>query len=242
MSLPFFDVCHLSSTDSTNSVAVTAAEAGRPEGYVVCAAQQTGGRGRLGRTWESPEGNLYASILLRPRCSMQEACYYSFVAAMAVYDAIALVRGDTDLQLKWPNDVLIDGQKISGILIETAPVQEGVIDWLVMGVGINVSSSPDNTPYPTTNLAKEGADVSVASLLEAFLGALERWHSTLKHDGFGPVRRAWLADAKRGEVSVKLPSETLAGQFAGLDPTGGLILRLADGSERVIQAGDVFYS
>ena len=238
---PFFRLNCLDETDSTNHVAQTAALSGEPEGLVVQALRQTAGKGRRGRVWDSPEGNLYLSVLLRPRCALQEACFYSFAAALAVYDALAELRGEKDLQFKWPNDVLIDGKKISGILLEAAPVEQGLVEWVVLGVGINVASHPDVTAYPTTSLAQEGALASVDAVRRAFLKSLHHWCLTLRHDGFNPVRRAWLADARRGPMSVKVPSGEVEGAFGGLDDRGGLILRLADGSEKVIQTGDVFF-
>lgn len=229
-------------TESTNTLAKQAAEAGEPEGLVIQALRQTAGRGRHGRNWDSPEGNLYVSVLLRPHCPPQQACYYSFAAAMAVYDVIAEVRGDAELQFKWPNDVMIEGKKISGILLETAGIENGIVDWIVVGVGINVAYHPEWTLYPTTCLNKEGCEAPLETVLNGFLRSLHRWDMTLRRDGFGPVRRAWLADARRGHVRVKLPSGEAEGLFCGLDETGGLILRLADGVEKVIQAGDVFFS
>lgn len=239
---PFFRVRCLEEVDSTNLIAKNAAQAGEPEGLVIQALRQSAGKGRRGRTWDSPEGNLYLSVLLRPRCPLPEACFYSFAAALAVYEALAHLRGEEALQFKWPNDVLIDGKKISGILLEAAPVDEkGIVDWLVMGVGINVASHPDNPTYPATSLAWEGALVPLEDVRQAFLRSLHHWCLTLHHDGFNPVRRAWLADARRGPVRVRLPDGDITGDFGGLDETGSLILRLADGGEKVIQAGDVFF-
>ena len=241
MTPSFFRLKCLDSTNSTNVVVKEAAEAGEEEGLVVQALRQTAGKGRHGRSWESPEGNLYFSVLLRPRCSAQHAATYSFAAAMAVYEALAAVRGESGLELKWPNDVLIGGKKISGILLEAAPIEDGLVEWLVVGVGINVESHPEGTLYPATCLKAGGVDVAASDVLKAFLRSFHRWCLTLKHDGFGPVRRAWLADAKRGMVTVKTPSGEIAGLFCGVDHQGGLILRLADGTEKVIQAGDVFF-
>lgn len=238
---PFFRVETKGVTTSTNDDVCAAAKAGESEGYVVQALQQKSGRGRHGRTWESPEGNLYASILLRPHATPQQIAFYSFATAMAVYDAVLAAKPSANVQLKWPNDVLVDGKKISGVLLETAPVDNGVVDWVVIGVGINVNSCPENAMYPTTSLKEEGVKVSVDDVLKELLKSFDQWHLTLRFDGFRPVRRAWLAYAKLGAMTVRLPSETLEGEFAGMDETGGLMLRLPDGSERTISSGDVFY-
>lgn len=229
-------------TNSTNDDAKAAALAGESEGYVVQALRQKAGRGRHGRVWESPEGNLYVSVLLRPRATLQQVTFYSFAAAMAVYDAVLAAKPDANIQLKWPNDVLVGGKKISGVLLEAAPVENGIVDWLVIGVGINVASYPETTLYPATSLKAEGVEASVSQVLEDFLKSLDHWHMTLRYDGFRPVRRAWLADAKLGGMVVRLPREELSGSFGGLDECGGLILRMADGTDRVIEAGDVFFT
>ena len=242
MSTPFFRIQKLETTNSTNTVVMDAAIKGEAEGLVVCADQQTAGRGRRGRAWESPKGNLYTSVLLRPCCSPQEACYYSFAAAMAVFYALAELGLGKNMQMKWPNDVLLNDKKVSGVLLEAAPVENGIVEWIALGVGINIASCPSDALYPATSLADEGLDVTVDRVLDGFLRALDHWRLTLKYDGFNPLRVVWLADAKRGAMSVKMPHQTLEGDFGGLDSSGGLILMLADGSERVIQAGDVFFS
>ncbi len=242
MTPSFFRIQELDVTASTNAVAKQAAEAGEAEGLVVRALRQTAGKGRLGRTWESPEGNLYASVLLRPRSiTLQWAALYSFAAALAVHDAVLKACPEASLQLKWPNDVLVEDKKISGILIETAPVVQNLVDWIVVGVGINVASHPQEALYPTTSLSEQGASVTVDAILTYFLQSLEQWRQTLYYDGFCPLRKAWLSDAKMGPMVVRTPTGEIQGDFAGIDPKGGLILRLAEGAETVIQTGDIFF-
>jgi BirA family biotin operon repressor/biotin-[acetyl-CoA-carboxylase] ligase len=111
----------------------------------------------------------------------------------------------------------------------------------VIGAGINVAHHPENALYPTTSLAALGVSIPVEEMLQQFLLSLDHWRKTLLYDGFSPIRKAWLADAKMGEVVVKASSGDVAGDFAGVDESGGLILRLANGQETVIQAGDVFF-
>lgn len=227
--------------DSTNALAKQAAEAGEAQGLVIQANSQTDGRGRQKRQWISPEGNLYLSVLLRPDFSPQQAGYFSFAAAMAVFDAISEVHKDLALSLKWPNDVLIDDAKVSGILLEISSPDPDKIDWIVIGVGINVRSAPaGQVLYPVTSLEAQGYQGSVEQVRDAFLHYLHHWYLTLVHDGFGPVRRAWLSDAHRGPLSIRFPDCEINGNFAGLDADGGLILRLQDGTEKVVHAGDVF--
>lgn len=231
----------LNETASTNEDAKFAAAAGEAEGLVIQALRQTAGKGRQGRSWESPEGNLYVSVLLRPRLDPQQTALFSFAAALAVHQAVREALPEAALALKWPNDVLVSDKKISGILLEAAPPENGLVDWLVVGAGINVAHHPETALYPTTSLAAEGAQVTAEKILEAFLEGLDHWRSTLSRDGFEPLRKAWLAHAKTGPMKVRLPQETLEGAFGGLDSHGNLILRLADGAERAIAAGDVFF-
>lgn len=244
---PFYRLRSVPVTASTNADLQQAAEAGEPEGLVIRAMRQTAGRGRQGREWDSPEGNLYASILLRPACSLREVGCYSFIAALAVHDTIAAFLPPEGIQLKWPNDVLVKGGKISGILLESSPAAADGVAWLVIGIGVNVLHCPDQALYPTTSLALESracgmqempsVDAVFARLLESFEARRQQF---LRH-GFAPIRQDWLARAKTGAITARLPHETVEGQFCGLDEQGALILRLADGRERAIAAGDIFF-
>ncbi|MDD5586680.1 MAG: biotin--[acetyl-CoA-carboxylase] ligase [Alphaproteobacteria bacterium] len=274
---PFYRLRLLDVTASTNEDAKKAAAAGEAEGLVVQALRQTAGRGRQGRSWDSPKGNLYASVLLRPRCSPQETGLYSFVAALAVYDCVRAFLPQADIRLKWPNDVLANGKKISGVLLEAAPAENGKIEWLVIGVGINASHHPENGLYPATSLRKEiplplpscakaseGLETNVhqslgvggreglgegsahdgdaQNVLTKLLRAFDGWRLAFLREGFAPVRSAWLAHAQTGPVTARLPHETVEGTFQDLDENGHLILRLPDGTERAIAAGDVFFN
>ncbi|NTU77616.1 MAG: biotin--[acetyl-CoA-carboxylase] ligase, partial [Alphaproteobacteria bacterium] len=233
----------LEATASTNEDAKAAALAGEAEGLVIQALRQTSGRGRQGRGWESPEGNFYASVLLRPRCAPREAGFYSFIAALAVSDAVRSFLPRAEIQLKWPNDVLVGGKKISGVLLEASPVDKDAVAWLVIGMGVNVRQHPENGLYPATSLAAEGAGgASVDKVLERLLESLERWREAFLQDGFASIRKAWLEQAKRGPIVARLPHETVEGAFEGLDENGRLILQLADGAKRAIAAGDVFFA
>jgi BirA family biotin operon repressor/biotin-[acetyl-CoA-carboxylase] ligase len=150
----------------------------------------------------------------------------------------------TPLAFKWPNDVLVGGRKVSGILLEASGLTGERLDSLVVGVGVNVAASPADVAYAATSLAESGAgEVSVADLLAgfatAFLAELELW----RREGFAPARRRWLAHAEGlgGPVEVRLDRETLAGRFAALDESGGLALDLPSGQRRIVSAGDVFF-
>jgi len=236
MALLNWRVQKLDITTSTNDEVRRAAAAGEVEGFAVVAEQQTAGRGRQDRVWESPKGNLYCSVLLKPNDMPRTAGLYSFVVALAVRDTLRHLLPESVLTLKWPNDVLANGKKISGILLEVAG------DILIVGVGINVASYPGATLYPATSLVAEGAkSTDLTELLNRFLESLNIWHPRLPSDGFQPVREAWLAHAQKGAMTVRLPRETVQGTFGGLDENGCLRLLLADGAERSISTGDVLF-
>ena len=239
----------LDCVDSTNAEAKRMAEAGCPDSTVVWAKRQTAGRGRRGRAWVSDEGNLYFSIVLRMPYPMQVMTQLSFVAANALADAIQVTapRG-AFVNVKWPNDVLVEGKKIAGILME-GEVEPGTdhFKWLVLGIGVNVASHPpeSDTERPATSLAGEGVvgdGLNVEALLDTlakrFLAGLVTWRNL----GFGPIRRHWLLRAKGlgGPVQVRLPNETLEGIFAALDENGALVLHMENQPNRLITAGDVF--
>jgi BirA family transcriptional regulator, biotin operon repressor / biotin---[acetyl-CoA-carboxylase] ligase len=229
---------------STNDEALRLAEAGAPAGAVVWAGEQTRGRGRHGRTWASPPGNLYASVLLRPDCQMAVAAQLSLVAGLALGEAlVGLGPPDLDLQLKWPNDVLIDGAKTAGILIEGASDAGGRAAWVIVGSGVNLISCPQGTSYPATCLAREGfAALPPHSVLEAYLAKLDHWLGRWQQAGFGAVRSAWLARGfgLGGEIHLRLDRDELKGRFLDLTDTGSLLLEQAGGRRREIAAGEVF--
>jgi len=231
--------------DSTNEEAKRLATADAPQGTLVWAGEQTAGRGRRGRGWVSPAGNLHISLLLRPNCPPAVACQVNFAAGVALAEALAdfLPAGKT-ASLKWPNDVLVGGAKVSGILLEASAAADGMIDWLVVGVGVNVVQAPTGTPYPASSLHREGArDVTVEDLLKAFARRFQSWYERWQTEGFEPVRTRWLGCARGlGEpIEVRLERETLHGRFADLDASGALALELADGRRRQVTAGDLYF-
>lgn len=231
------------SLGSTMDEARRLAEAGDEDGTLVWAREQTAGRGRLGRGWASPRGNLYLSLLLRPECAPAQAAQLGFVAALALGEAIGSISPPVDVTYKWPNDVLLHGRKVAGILLESRSTPEGALDWLVLGLGANVASHPKDTPYPATSLRFEGVprDVDEIDLLEAFARYFVNWASRWLEDGFAPVRAAWLRHAERlgEEIEVRLPNQTLTGTFRDLDGEGHLLLGQPEGVRR-IAAGEVF--
>ncbi len=242
---PAFTLIALDTVDSTNEEAKRRARDGAEDGTIVWAREQTAGRGRGDRDWASPRGNLYCSVVTRPDCPLREAAQLGFAACLGVGGGLgSLVPPLTELHYKWPNDVLLNGRKVSGILLETASRPEGGIDWLVVGVGINLASCPRDTAFPATSLADAGAgSVEAATALTAFCRHFLTWINRWLDEGFAPLRQAWLIRAKGvGEpIEARLgDGSTLAGVFEGLDERGALLLRTT-GGVRTIDHGDVFF-
>ena len=238
----FYRLVAFDAIDSTNEEAKRRAREGATEGLLVWAKEQLAGRGRRGRSFASPPGNLYMSVLLRPERPAAAAAQLSFAAALAVGEAAAACLLDAArLRYKWPNDVLIDGRKLSGVLLESQASSEGRLDWLVIGMGVNLASHPDGLEFPAISLAAAGAVVAVEGLLVAVAERFLFWYEQWRAAGFASLREAWLARAQGlgGDVRVRLQAGELLGRFAGLDEEGTLLLDAADGRRR-IAAGDIF--
>lgn len=226
---------------STNAEALALARAGERGPLWITAAQQSAGRGRRGHEWVSPRGNLYATLLLAEPSAADVAPQLSFVAALAVHDAIAECAPalGPGLSLKWPNDLLLGGAKLAGILIEG---EGGPPFAAVIGIGVNCAHHPGDTPYPATDLAAAGAHVTPEGLFAALARAMERrltqW---ARGAGFAATRADWLKRAAGlGEtIRVRLPDHELSGRFGGLDDTGRLLLGM-DGTTMSVTAGEVF--
>ena len=229
---------------STSDEAKTLAAAGAPTGTVVWALEQTGGRGRLDRSWSSPRGNLFSSFVLRPEAPPAEAAELGFVAALAVAEAVSRFVSQPDhVRLKWPNDVLVDGAKIAGILLEARSASSGLVDWVVLGIGINIAAAPEGTPYPATCIAHLAeTPPPVGAVLEALASSLASWLDIWDRRGFPPIREAWL-DRARGlgeALQIRQGEATLSGRFLDLDLDGALVLETETGVRR-ITAGDVHF-
>ena len=244
---PAYRLVALDTVESTNGEAWRLAEEGAAEGTLVWARTQTKGRGRRGRAWVSQPGNLTFSLLLRPDRKPMEAAQLGFVAAIALGEAVGSVAPPMiEVEYKWPNDVLFNGRKGAGILLDAKAGESGILDRLILGVGVNVVAHPEDTDFPATNLRFEGCggEVTAEALLEAFARSFLLWADRWLDDGFAPVRQAWLQHA-RGlgeEIRVHLPAETLEGRFKELDADGTLILELAGGTVERIAAGDVYFT
>jgi BirA family biotin operon repressor/biotin-[acetyl-CoA-carboxylase] ligase len=228
---------------STNDEAKRLAHAGAEEGTLVWALEQTAGRGRRGRAWASPPGNLYASLILRPRCPVDQAAQLGFIAALAIGDTLgSICKRREGLSYKWPNDVLLRGRKIAGILLESELGPGAAPEFVVVGVGINLVLSPRDAAFPATSIAEEDlGPVSPRLAIEAFARHFQAWAEHWREAGFAPVRAAWRAYAAAlGEsIQVHLEPATLHGRFLDIDQHGALLLESA-GEIRHISAGEIF--
>jgi BirA family transcriptional regulator, biotin operon repressor / biotin---[acetyl-CoA-carboxylase] ligase len=236
----------LDTVGSTNAEAFARARAGERGPLWIAARRQTAGRGRRGRAWVSEPGNLYASLLVTDPAPAQRAAELSLVAALALHDALAeraAILGPR-LRLKWPNDVVCDGAKLAGILVEGESLPGRPLA-VVIGIGVNCAHHPPDTSYPATNLAAAGALVAPESLVQTLIGTMARrlaeWD---RGENFAAVRAAWLRRAAGlgAPARVRLPERELEGVVETLDEAGRLVLRLADGTVERIAAGEMFPS
>lgn len=230
---------------STNDEAKRLAEHGEAAGAVVWAREQTSGRGRHGRAWASPPGNLYVSVLLRPDCSAGETAVLSLVSSLALVEALeGLATARPPPRVKWPNDVLIGGAKVAGILLENGGGPNGHAGWVVIGSGVNLVSAPANTVSPATSLAAAGwGELEPEVVLEAYLARLDAHYRTWRRRGFVGLRRDWLEHAfgVGAPVRVRLARDEISGRFVDLTEGGGLLFEDARGARRELTAGEVVF-
>ena len=210
------------------------------------ALAQTAARGRRGRVWVMPKGNFAATLALPVAGGPAQGALRSFVAALALFDSFADVTGRTEgLALKWPNDVLLNGGKVAGILLETLP-REG---WLAVGIGVNLVAAPDagavepGAVRPVSLSGETGIVVAPADFMTLVAANFDRWEAVMARDGFEPIRTAFLARAARvgQEITARLPNEELRGRFETIDVAGQLVLA-TDRGLRHIPAADIFFS
>jgi BirA family transcriptional regulator, biotin operon repressor / biotin---[acetyl-CoA-carboxylase] ligase len=229
------------SLESTNDEAMALARAREPSGLWVLAGEQVKGRGRQGRGWTSPQGNLHASVLLVQPCLPRVAPQLGFVAGVALHEALRRVAPSARLSLKWPNDVLCDGAKLAGVLVEGANLP-GDVFACVIGFGVNCVAAPEGLAYPATSLAEAGVRCGPADLLpplsDALARNLELWRAG---DGFSFIRSAWLTVAYRlGErIEARTHAGVTSGVFETIDSHGRLVLAASTGNV-TIEAADVF--
>jgi BirA family biotin operon repressor/biotin-[acetyl-CoA-carboxylase] ligase len=226
--------------DSTSHEARRRAESGQRGPLWIVALEQTSGYGRRGTRWESGMGDVAATFLFDPGAPAEKCGQLSFVAALAVADAIAMFAPSAGLTLKWPNDVLANGAKIAGILLELVGGSRGPRA-VTLGIGVNIVTKLEEAQYPTARLldfrAEAPAALDVVNVLDRAFDARRR---TWTNEGFAPIRAAFLARAARlgKKIRIQLPDETLEGVFEGIDSDGALVLS-SDGSQRIVAAAAI---
>jgi len=229
-----FTVHHFDSIGSTNDEARRRARQGAAHGTVIYADEQTAGRGRLARTWFSPPGNLYLSILLRIDVPLRRMGELSFVASLSVAETVAaLLPQRLRPTLKWPNDVLVENAKISGILLEMEA------DAAILGIGLNVLEAPSGARYATTTLVAKGGIASVDTARDILLEQLGRFLDLWQGEGFSAIRAAWLERSYPSGSTIRVTGggSSQEGLFVGLDDSGALLLQTDHGLTRIL-AGD----
>lgn len=248
----------LETTDSTNAHAIRLALAGDTGDLWLVALRQSAGRGRRGRPWQFQPGNLATTLLLRPTTDMREAASLGFVAGLALADALEAVlpqgavavgmdsgevAGGGRFALKWPNDLLVDGAKLSGILLESVILPDGAFA-VAIGIGVNVVGHPEDLPYPATSLRalNERADASTLflALSDAWIDNMRLWRNGR---GLAAIRKKWLKRAAGlgSQVAIRADGEVVRGVFETIDEECRFVIRQADGSARRITAGDVHF-
>ncbi|MEM9146103.1 MAG: biotin--[acetyl-CoA-carboxylase] ligase [Pseudomonadota bacterium] len=237
----------LATVDSTNAEAARRAEAGEAGPLWIMAVEQTAARGRRGRRWSGEPGNLFATLLVRPNLSPRDAALVSFVAALAVADVAEAAAPEAEIRLKWPNDVLVNGGKVAGILLESAGIAEQ-LHWLAVGIGVNLVGAPGDaeirpggTP-PISLTAAGAAPMRPETALSHLAEAMARWLARFESHGFEPIRSAWLARAAHlgQRIGAGLPTEQLWGTFEAVDDRGNLVLNTASG-RRLIAAAEIHF-
>lgn len=226
---------------STQDIVKGLAELDEPEGRVVQALEQTGGRGRHGRQWISDKGNLYLSALLRPTCQARHIGQLSILIAVALADTIRAQLKDPDvLMLKWPNDIVIGDQKCAGILIETALSDGGTIKYAVAGVGVNLASAPPQIGAALNAYAKK--PIKVDKFRDEFLKNLNKTYALWNQKGFADIKQRWLdlAHKKGTNLRIRIGPQVETGVFYGIDDDGNLLLHDRDLRQKKVTAGEVY--
>ena len=239
------EIIHFKETDSTNARAKDFAIQGAPEGTLVVSERQTAGRGRKGRIWFSPpEAGIFASLILRPTLLPNEAPKITFVTAVAAAEAL-LHLTSLDVSIKWPNDILVNGKKIAGILTEISTEMDA-IDYVVVGIGMNINNPgfPDDIRERATSILIETKErFPRVRIVREYLRRQEAYCSRLKTSGFAPILTRWkeLADIIGKQIKVEMIDKTYVGEVEDIDPEGVLILKDGKGVSHRIFSGDVTF-
>lgn len=233
-------------TGSTNTECLDAAISGEPGGLWILARRQTDARGSRGRQWTSYDGNLFASLLLNPAAPTPKLGQLTFVAALAVYEALAeqieAKNISAKLELKWPNDILLESSKVSGILLESHEISGERI--VIVGIGLNCFNYPRETSYPATSLLEYGINITARDMLNKIAPMMDHWLEIWERgNGFQRIREAWMNRAKGvgSPITVVLQDKEFNGIFENIDDAGQLVLGNNDGSKELISVADIFY-
>ncbi|MEZ5674827.1 BirA family transcriptional regulator, biotin operon repressor / biotin-[acetyl-CoA-carboxylase] ligase [Thalassovita litoralis] len=238
----------LDQVDSTNAEAARIAP-GLTGPEWILALRQTAGRGRRGRPWADPVGNFAATLVMRPAETPDRIALRSFVASLALYDAVAAATGRDDLlSLKWPNDVLLNGGKLAGILLESTGMAGQGISHIAIGIGVNLASAPDmaqvepGATRPVSLFSETGIRIAPQDFLNLLAPAFARYEEQFRTYGFAPIRELWLSRAARlGQViTARTMRNETTGTFETVDETGNIVLSTPKGRE-VIPAAEIFF-
>ena len=238
-----FRCISLGEVTSTNDEVLKLVQAGEAGEFVVSGRSQSQGRGRFDRVWTSPRGNLYCSVLLRPNLPLMQCSSLSLVLAISLRDALAEFLPDTDLTVKWPNDVLAGGKKIAGILLESEAMPDGLARHIIAGTGVNLISHPGVPKKPATDASALGAKIAPHDLLTRYLERFAAYRAQWLAGGFPAIKPAWMryAHGAARNVTVNQGARSIRGLFAGLDDEGNLRLMTGRGEERIILAGELAF-
>ena len=235
----FYPAC-----ESTNATAATYARSGDCSPVWIVAGTQSGGKGRKGRAWVSEAGNLYASLLFTPAIVPGSLSALPFLAALAVRNALIELGVDAgDIQCKWPNDILVGGRKVCGILIESSARSAEKLDYVIIGIGINLKHSPAEAQFKATSLADHiNGKITPRMALQSIAGCLKEQLDAWDPNNFEPIRAEWTNCAwGLGETrQINTATEAFDAKLVGLDGQGGLLVQLENGTERHIVAADIF--
>jgi BirA family transcriptional regulator, biotin operon repressor / biotin---[acetyl-CoA-carboxylase] ligase len=240
----YYNILIFDSIDSTNEEAKRIAKSDFNGEFFIWGKSQTNGRGRSKKEWLSPPGNLCLSLLLTPKIDITKISQIPFLVAVALGETIASLKctKSINIEYKWPNDILINDKKAAGILIETSMVNTH-IEWLVIGIGVNIRSAPEISNYKTTCLADEGIDISTLDFfIHNFMQNFQKYYYYLTSQGFIAIKELWLNRAKSlGKTIIANSNQNrVVGIFDGIDDYGNLQLIIASGEKIKISSGEVF--
>lgn len=237
-----FNIHQFKELESTNKTAFEMASAQKLfDREIILADAQTAGKGRQSRVWSSPQGNLYFSLVLQPQISASKIAQISFVAITALRLAVEGLDIDQKIENKWPNDLLVSGKKVAGLLLESK-ISGDSCQFVILGIGLNLASNPDHTIFPATNLKDSGVNLSAEEALKKFLNEFEKLYENWLIYGFSAIRKLWLNKAYRLQerITIKNAEEQIEGIFSNLDEAGNLILKLENNSLKTISTADIF--